>query len=645
MNDLAILHLSDLHIDDTGVSYSKPLQAMLADIKSQIASIPDKKLVVVVTGDIINMGEKKALGNAKKFFRRLKDVTEEKLAAIYIVPGNHDKKRTNINEFLIHAYRGLIKESMGGQFAEHFRENLWGLQDNMYIESGYTELIDYIYNELFDMPQIGEIARKTYGVHVLNIANKRFCFGMLNTAWSCGDNLDTRRLIIGKFQLNEIKEQFHKLTDEEDIDMTFLMGHHPIESLYGTEQDDLFAQMISYTEMNANAYLCGHTHDRNVVNWSNNRHAIYTLMTGFGWPEKDGNRVHDHYYSIYIFNIDINSMDIYVRKTNDGSEFIPDLSIYTGKTNQDRNKLVRPIRFIEAQGAVPLSAAKGMPVKTAYASESFLTYSRLFHTGMRQISKHVYSMIQEYKLDVMEEWQLHSESETEKLDATTRNIFLKNDDQDEILLKDQYRSTVIKAMLEESFGLVCDNFQGFFQRLSQMMYQWLKPELKPGQIIRFHFRYLADKSTLTYSTLCTSFSLAEEEEGEEEEKNRPTDIKYCDLLEAAFNAENTECLIYSVNKDICKNSLKEKWNDFITVVPKFKENIYVKPVGKFREKEYPYITFGVTISDSEHRTVLHCMDFYHIDEYISEFVQQYIRVFQVDLGKFVTWLKKDTLEA
>lgn len=642
MNDLAILHLSDLHIDGTGKSYSKLLQAMLDDIKSQMILVPDGKLVAVVTGDIINIGNKSALENAKKFFKRLKEVTAKKLVAIYIVPGNHDKKRTSINDFLIHAYRGLIKESLGEQFADHFRENLWGLQDNMYIESGYVELIDYIYNELFDLPGIGEIARKTYGVHVLKIADKKFCFGMLNTAWSCGDNLDTRKLIIGKFQLKEIRNQFHDLTDEENVDMTFLMGHHPIECLYGTEQDELFAQMISYTEMNANAYLCGHTHDRNVVNWSNNRHAIYTLMTGFGWPEKDGSRVHDHYYSIYIFNMDINSMDIYVRKTNDGSEFIPDLSIYTGKTDQERNKLVRPIRFIEAQGAVTLGAAKNVPVKTVYASEEFLTYSKMFHTGMRHILKDVYSMIQEYKLDIVEQWKVHGGSENEKLDIMAQNLFMRSDDWDEILPVDPYRGAVINAMLEESFDRVCDNFQGFFQRLSQMMYQWLTPELKPGQIIRFHFRYLGDKSALTYPPLCTSFTLLGEEE---EEVNRPADIKYCDLIEAAFNAKNTGCLIYSVNKKICEKGLKDKWNDFITVVPKFKENTYVRKVNQYTERRCPYITFGVTVSSIDHRNVLHCMDFYRIDEYISEFIQQYIRVFKVDMDKFVMWLKKDTLEA
>ena len=73
MFDLAILHLSDLHIGGEGKSISKPLNSLLLDIKTQVQSIPDKKLAIVVTGDTINIGDHRALENAKTFFRKLKD--------------------------------------------------------------------------------------------------------------------------------------------------------------------------------------------------------------------------------------------------------------------------------------------------------------------------------------------------------------------------------------------------------------------------------------------------------------------------------------------------------------------------------------------------------------------------------------------
>lgn len=78
---------------------------------------------------------------------------------------------------------------------------------------------------------------------------------MLNTAWSCADDQDTRQLILGQFQLDKIAKQFHDLTADMDAAITFVMGHHPIECFSGNEQDKLFAHMISFTEMNANIYV------------------------------------------------------------------------------------------------------------------------------------------------------------------------------------------------------------------------------------------------------------------------------------------------------------------------------------------------------------------------------------------------------
>ena len=112
MFDLAILHLSDLHIGGEGKSISKPLNSLLADIKTQVQSIPDKKLVIAVTGDTINIGDYRALESAKTFFRKLKDIVGNRVCALYIVPGNHDKTRTPENEFLVTACRKLSDEQL-----------------------------------------------------------------------------------------------------------------------------------------------------------------------------------------------------------------------------------------------------------------------------------------------------------------------------------------------------------------------------------------------------------------------------------------------------------------------------------------------------------------------------------------------------
>ena len=193
MNDLVILHLSDLHIDADGHTYSKLHRDLLKDIKTQVSQIPEAHLVIVVTGDTLNKGDKNALPNAKSFFQTLHEITYSKVKGIYIVPGNHDKKRTQSNNILVPAYRGLLTLSHETLFDHTFQEHLWPLQNDTYVESGYIDLLQYIYIELFDMPPIAKIAENTFGVHVLDIDQKKFCFIMLNTAWSCLDKFDNRK--------------------------------------------------------------------------------------------------------------------------------------------------------------------------------------------------------------------------------------------------------------------------------------------------------------------------------------------------------------------------------------------------------------------------------------------------------------------
>ena len=49
MNDIVILHLSDLHIDASSTNYSRLLKGLLNDIKKEIVMVPDNSVVITVT--------------------------------------------------------------------------------------------------------------------------------------------------------------------------------------------------------------------------------------------------------------------------------------------------------------------------------------------------------------------------------------------------------------------------------------------------------------------------------------------------------------------------------------------------------------------------------------------------------------------
>lgn len=658
MFDLAILHLSDLHIGGEGKSISKTLTSLLDDIKSQVQSIPDNKLVIVVTGDTINKGNPSALENAKIFFSKLKEVVGNRICGLYIVPGNHDKSRTTGNEFLVAACRNLSNAQLSKKeadkkepFDQSFEKEVWPIIYETYRKSKYTDLINYIYSELFsDMDSIRKISEDTYGVHILEVGNKKYCFVMLNTAWSCADDQDTRQLILGQFQLDNIAKQFHDLTDNMNAAITFVMGHHPIECFSGSEQDKLFAHMISFTEMNANIYMCGHTHDRNVVNWSNSRHAIHTLMTGFGWPEKPDTRVHEHYYSLYFCDLASNSVEIYVRRTNDGSRFIPDLSIYTGHTragSENGDKLVRPLHFEEGQGAIFLSTADGLDSKTIYVSNDWFDHYKEFQCRLNDMSFGIAESMDSYKSDLFQSLL----PEVKNIGQDEHSLHLGNLFIDYLNNPDIYstlntkKQELIANQLRKNEEKTFDNFQAFLQKLCREFHEYLIDPITPGQIVRFHFRFLSDKQTSNYSTLCSSFS-GDESCRDDHISNEPSDIKFGDLILEAFQAQHTGCLIYTSNEEKCQKKLNPKWKDFITVIPKFDKNVYTKKVNQYTTKRMPFITFGVTINSLDYQWLLQCMDFCEIDKYLSLWIQRYCEVFKLDIDSFLSWVKKqDKLEA
>lgn len=635
MNDIVILHLSDLHIDDTARSYSKLLKGLISDIKSEVAYIPDHSLVVVVTGDIIHKGKKGAIPAAIKFFEDLYKVIKQKVAGIYLVPGNHDKCRTKENEFLIPAYRKMCFTEEK-PFGKEFYNNFWKYQYDSYTEkngSGYLELSKKVY-EIFGIVSESENERKyiedTFGVDIINIHGKNYCFVLLNTAWSCVDDQDTRKLILGQFQIDEVKKQFHEKTDDlENLRLTLVLGHHPIGCLFGKEEDKIFSEMISFEELSANAYLCGHTHDRVVINWVNNRHSINTFMTGIGWPEiSSGHHIGMHTYSMYVFNLEANSIDIYVRSTDDGGTFTPDFRIYTNEANKNNKKIVFPIKTQNAQPYISLGAGPDRSAKAYYISEEFLEYIKEYTLRIGQLRQSIGSMIEADKNELYENIELEEDAE-EQEEVLYNYLYAdigKHKDEDEV-------EHIIDSIFTLNKEKIYDNFWGFLQRLCQRLEkQLLYDQIEEGDIVRFHFRYLADRTAFTYLKLCASFP-----DYINPDEHELSDMKFGELIEAAYKTKRG--LVYSANKSFCNSKLKEKWTNFLTIVPSFNGNEFERRYSEIVMKSYPLITFGVTTNSNKFDKLLYCMDYFSFDQMLSEMIDSYIKVFRVDVNKFCNWVK------
>ena len=71
---------------------------------------------------------------------------------------------------------------------------------------------------------------------------------------------------------------------------------------------------------------------------------------------------------------------------------------------------------------------------------------------------------------------------------------------------EEMQKEIIKIFQKNS-ELMFDTFLGFLQKLCQKMQSILVSDLcGSSDIVRFHFRYLADRKSSQYLRLCTSFS-------------------------------------------------------------------------------------------------------------------------------------------
>jgi len=667
MNDLTILHLSDLHIDGSSTSYSRLLGQLILDIKSEVKHIKENSLLLVVTGDIIHQGplyskNPNAFNNAIKFFSLLHKVLANKVVGIYIVPGNHDKHRTDNNSFLIPAYRTMPTSTTDKNgksqyvFNENFYKNFWKFHLETYDQkngTGYTELTKQIYT-IFGMSET-DIETKpfitdTFGVDIIKVLGRKYCFIMLNTAWSCIDDTDNRNMLLGNFQIQKIKEQFQHLietsVEDERPAITFVLGHHPVGALRGEEEDYIFNEMISFDSFDANVYLCGHTHDRTVNNWVNNRHSINTFVTGIGWPENSsGSHVGNHTYSLYVFNLDANSVDVYVRSTNDGGSFFPDFRIYTSKQDVERKKLVFPIKAQDAQTYIPLSVGAERSAKAYYISDSFINSIKDYVKKIERFRAVVSTIIESDKNDLFDQLSYINEDDEEcdeeyageyaeaisEMDELLYNYFFANIPNESAEVQRE-----ISQLFAKNSNLLFETFLSFLQKMCQKMQQIFVADLcDDSDIIRFHFRYLADRKNFQYLRLCTSFP----------EQINPleydvSEIRYGQLIEQSHLTGKS--LIYSINEEFTDKKLSEKWKNFITVVPLFEENLFARK-NAIKKPKIPFITFGVTINNEKFDELLYCMDYFSIKETLEEIIEQYLDIFHIDINSFCIWAKK-TLE-
>ena len=583
MDDLTILHLSDLHFDTLGAQPLKLHEALLADIKDQLKY--SKNIVIAVTGDIVNQANYVCEEEVLYFFTKLKktiDSFKQKVEGIFFVPGNHDKERS---------YATAILSDNCLPYNEEYYKTFWHFYDDSFRK--YTNLTQKIYEIFFPGKSTESDTNATYGCSELKINEQAYIFVRFNTAWSATGNTDRRRLKLGEFQISHIEDKYRelRLCHKEEYTakppVVIAMAHHPINWLTGSDEDIIQNFLIGQKGIDAQIFLCGHTHTRDVINWSNNRQSLTTLSTGIGWSDTaTSDHSELHAYSIYVLHLDLNTIDIYVRSTNDGGTFVDDYRLYTQEENKKFKKIVLPLSTPKVHSYIELGATAGRSPKIKFLANDFIMETERFidYLGLfRQMA------IQEMHF---------------------RKVNKRTDDNRPYLNFKSYLQVLCD-------GMAVNFLQDYQQDIQQR--------------IRFHFRCLTYEKdgdsikNISYPELCSSFW----PQSENCPHNAMKTLPFSELIKAAFQGRHP--LIFSANSDVC--TTKTNWYNFITAIPLCEENIF-RPKEKCNEKSLPILTFGVSIASEEFNSFLYCLDYYRIDRVLASILHLYAQEIQIDFLEF-----------
>ncbi len=336
MKQFNILHLADLHIDITeDPAKDRVREELIKDVKS-ISECNSLELnAIVVTGDVVNKGgNKESYNKATVFLEKLTSNIGLTLREVAIVPGNHDiPRRDIIINFLKNARDDTFFdqnkslehwETLGSRFYNYNNFISKCNQGEDYISSIYG----------------GGIKRIKTSVGDINLI-------LLNSAWSTYGDDDEGNLFICRWQTEDIRKIYHTLPK---ADITLALCHHPFEWLRKPERGMLIDFLSTQNLLPVNAILHGHIHTGGIdVNISPDG-SLLRLATGIGYEKQNEQfrgqpKLADCRYALYRFDLDKNCINVWLRVTRNGGEFVADTKLY--KAGSENGSFTIPFKNID----------------------------------------------------------------------------------------------------------------------------------------------------------------------------------------------------------------------------------------------------------------------------------------------------------
>lgn len=674
-NTFTILHLSDLHIKPHGKdkNFSIVLKRMIDHILT--VTNENDQIVIVFTGDLVEQAKFDAAEKTViDFFSTLKEKLGDQVIDIVFTPGNHDKNRGAL--VLNSSFKDEDEEKW-----EKFKRNEWQYFENQFDD--YKKLVKKVQKDIFNVtPQ----ENRTYGIRTVKIDSVNICFLCINSAWACIDNKDEGNLRIGRFQLDDIMDEYQKI--KKDVDLVIAIMHHPTDWLTKAEQKYLNQYMTDEYRLNTNIILQGHIHEKEMYNWYNQYHSITTLVTGMGWDQQKEIKDNGHRYSLYRVNMESAIIEVSTYVTDKSGNFCEDSAIYNG------NNIVFPLyihKFLELNNLtfknseIPFFYPNYNPAESLekifnrvndviMGMMRFLKETQIEVTSLKLISKNIadeifYNMddkrkaseqLEKEKLKAvyMQSVRMSTIEEIRKkllkgpvtsigeniVDRFFESIYEKLDNMDTVenLKKswNDFLERYIKIYVKNKFYA----FIGFFCIIMGDKF-FPQQEYEEGDAIRIHFRKVNvdPNGKVMYNKLFVHYVTKKEDElnVERGEDAELSDILYKESMIEKSYTEGGRTLLFSLNPSSNKHKSKSDWIDFITIAPKIECNKYIHKKEYYEEEVLPYLSFGISVNCIHFQRVLRDLAYFNFENVICKILEEFYKILSLDFEELLEQGEQD----
>lgn len=645
MERFHILHLSDLHISD---SLTPTLNELIKSVCNNRELI-NSKVIIVVTGDIINRGNyNEYKDTAVDFFKKIKnefDKNNINIIDVQMVPGNHDKV-IDLNQKISSVAFGS-DEQIPVTNEDRNKNNVYHLptQEEMFqiFESAFSQYLK-LCNEIlkiFGIKQAKNSRRfkkytKTYGAEGYKIEDTNIAFIRLNTALtSFGKPNDSEKfhLELGKNQRDVILNEYGKIKNEidskeEDL-LTFCLAHHPSSYLKPIEAQELNKMLISSDRLNTDFYLSGHIHDGSLSNLSNHNRSMISLETGIGWPDDDAEATSphkNHRYAIYCFDEGKNVFYSMMYKTNAANKFKPDTDYLITDQESKTGKIYNPLKTRD-YAFIPLNNFSDTESQGLFVDRENINSLKMLFLKTKEFNDKCNQIINFYVYDYIDdlaksemssfnyEFVIELCKKTLLETSSTKHAYadFNKELNKAVLNKNNYNEQLVQIL-----------FISFLQDIAKEFIKIFSTYFENDAECRAVFRIYQEHSDENIvntpggsrdSDIHEDFfePISEYPPTTKPRKNQNTEseikssrsrrFRYTDsLIEYAY--VNKQSMIYSINQD--KNYFKpSNWDDFIVIIPQIVDYAFIT------EKEDEKITtvrpplsfvFSLRIKDSTAKT-------------------------------------------